>query len=220
MIVRSNGTRLLITQPDHAALAARIMAAWRAGGLTDSARRDAILLAVREHDNGWRELDASPILAPDGSVVDFMTAPDEMKQGVWPRAVQRLSAEPWTAALVAQHAIHVYRRYRASAAWTDFFARMESLRDEHVAASGESLETLLADYPFLRIGDLLSLTFCCGWTDEQKDDTGSPVSIRLRCERLVITPDPFEGADVPFEIGAREIGGAGVVLRGTASGRE
>jgi len=53
MIVRFDGSaQLLITQPDHAALAARIMRGWRANGFPDAPRHSVILHAIEEHDNG------------------------------------------------------------------------------------------------------------------------------------------------------------------------
>jgi len=54
MIIRPDGdTLLFITQPDHARLAADLLQHW-----TEAAghpRGDALAIAVREHDNGWRE---------------------------------------------------------------------------------------------------------------------------------------------------------------------
>ena len=106
MIVRQFAdSLLLITQPDHAHLAREVMG--RALPLARHPRRDAILLAVREHDNGWAEPDAEPIIGPSGDVADFIAAPIAVRQGVWPRAVARLAGDPWAAALVAQHAITV-----------------------------------------------------------------------------------------------------------------
>ena len=72
---------LICTQPDHAALAQHIMQHWRADGLPESPRRAAILLAVNEHDNGWREVDAAPIVDPaTGGIRDFINAPDEVRR--------------------------------------------------------------------------------------------------------------------------------------------
>src|SRR5688572_29016028 len=114
MIIRSTGpTRLLITQRDHASLAAHIMRHWRADGFPEKQRQHVILLAIDAHDNGWREIDASPLVDPGtGRILDFVHAPDHVRRGVWPRGVARLATAPYAAALVAQHAIHVYRRYR------------------------------------------------------------------------------------------------------------
>jgi Protein of unknown function (DUF3891) len=102
----------LITQPDHAHLAGAIMK--RCVPLAARPRRDAILLAIREHDNGWIEEDAAPAVNTEtGSIFDFVSAPLSVRHAVWPRGVRRLASTPWAAALVAQHAITVYDRFRS-----------------------------------------------------------------------------------------------------------
>ena len=75
MIVRNDeDTFLLITQPDHAQLAETLVSAIRTEpALTGPARR-TILLATREHDNGWAEVDALPMVDPaTGRPCDFMS---------------------------------------------------------------------------------------------------------------------------------------------------
>lgn len=211
MIVRSDGSsQLLITQPDHAALAACIMRGWRANGLPDAPRQSVILYAVEEHDNGWREVDAAPVVdGVTGRILDFVSAPARIRRMVWPRGVERLAATPYAAALVAQHAVHVYRRHRSDPGWTPFFAEMEAVRNRHLDIANQrqpaplTLDDLLRDYFFVRAGDLASLTFCNGWTGIQTDDAG--YAIRLEGTRLAITPDPFEGREVALEIAAREL---------------
>jgi hypothetical protein len=202
MIVRLVDDSLyLITQPDHARLAGTAMA--QCTPLTSRPRRDAILLAITEHDNGWTEEDAAPAIDPaTGQVVDFVSAPLSIRQGVWPRGVSRLAGHPWAAALVAQHAITVYERFRSDAAWTTFFARMEATRDAMLRASGIPLGDLAADYAFVRLGDLISLAFCAGWSDEQRFDEWT---VQLSGTRVVITPDLFGGAEIPIQITARVI---------------
>ena len=182
------------------------MRAWRAGGLPDSTRRASILFAIAKHDNGWSEVDAAPIVDEGtGAVLDFVAAPGEIRRAVWPRGVERLAAVPHAAALVAQHAVHVYRRYRDNPDWAVFFTDMESHRDRFRDRAGISAADLLEDYFFLRIGDLASLTFCNGWTDAQQDDSGSGYTVRLAGGRLTIAPDPFEGREVPLQIAALEL---------------
>jgi Protein of unknown function (DUF3891) len=204
VIVRSVGpSQLLITQPDHAALAARIMNEWRAGGFPDASRRSDILFAIAEHDNGWREVDATPIVDQDGRVHDFVSAPDPIKWSIWPRAVERLATRPYAAALVAQHAVHVYRHKRDDKDWTPFFSEMEALRDRYLQAARIAMDDLLKDYPFVRIGDLASLTFCNGWSEQQVDDVRH--AIRFDGSRLTISPDPFEGRQFAIEVNAREL---------------
>ena len=207
MIVQRRGDRQwLITQPDHAALARTIMANWRTNGFPESGRRADILIAVDEHDNGWRETDAQPIVDASGTVLDFMTAPAEVRRGVWSRGIRRLAGSPYAAALVAQHAIHIYRRYRGEQGWDPFFAEMESARDHHLEIAGHrNQDELRRDYVFLRIADLASLSFCCGWTETQTDDSGSGHAVRLEGTRLIITPDPFGGRQVPIAVPGREL---------------
>jgi hypothetical protein len=205
MIVRPAGSsQLLITQPDHAALSARIMREWRAGGFADNPRRDAILLAIADHDNGWHEVDAAPVVDEQtGRIHDFVSAPDPIKRAIWPRGVERLGATPYSAALVAQHAVHVYRHKRDDSDWTPFFGEMETLRDRYLGIAGLGMNDLLADYVFVRIGDLASLTFCNGWTEQKVDDVS--YAIRYDGTRLRISPDPFEGRQAQIEVRAREL---------------
>jgi hypothetical protein len=236
MIVRVNGSsQLLITQPDHAALAARVMRQWRADGFPDAPRQASILLAIEEHDNGWREVDAAPVVdVVTGRILDFICAPDPVRRAVWPRGVERLATTPYAAALVAHHAVHIYRRYRSDPHWAPFFTDMEAARDRHLhAAAPLTPDDLLREYFFLRVGDLISLTFCNGWTDVQTDDAG--YAIHLEGARLTITPDPFAGRQVSLEIAARELpnrpfrspseaqqmfsGARDVVVTGIASGQ-
>ena len=204
IIRRVSNSQLLITQPDHATLAARIMRQWVAGGLIDSPRRETILLAVEQHDNGWKEIDASPLLDAGGRVLDFIAAPDDVKRDVWPRGIDRLAATPYAAALVAEHALHIYHRNRNKHDWVSFFEQIETARERYLLAAGQgTLDELRKDYFFVRAGDLASLTFCNGWTDVQSDD--SEPSFHLTGDRLVITPDPFDGGRVSMTIDAREL---------------
>ncbi len=222
MILRPHGSnRLAITQPDHAALAGRIVGAWRANGLPESPRRDDVLLAVAEHDNGWREIDDSLLVDPaTGAVRDFMTVPAHVKRSVWSRAIARLAATPYAAALVAHHASHVYGRYRSDETWLPFFAEMDASRDRILRdVPVVTRDDFLADYVVLRIGDLASLAFCTAGT-MLGGEFG--YTVRLDGTRVVITPDPFEGADVPFSIDGHEIEGytfeRRVTLTGIATG--
>lgn len=202
MIVRRahDGVQL-ITQPDHAHLARRIME--HCVVLQSRPRRDAILRAIGEHDNGWEEADAAPILDPDtGTAVDFINAPLRVRHGVWPRGISRLASDPWAGALVAHHALTVYERFRADTTWTPFFAEMEAERNTRLHASGLSLDDLAGDYPFLRLADLISLTFCTGSVSEERFRDWT---IRLVDSSVIIRPDVFGGTTIPFEVQAKEI---------------
>ena len=202
MIVRQAGERVqLITQPDHAHLARTVME--HCVPLATHPRRREILHAIGEHDNGWTEEDAAPrVNLATGQIFDFVGAPASVRQSVWPRGVARLSNDPWAAALVAQHAITVYERFRADSEWDSFFAGMEASRDTMVRASERSLDILLPDYAFVRLADLISLAFCVGWKDEQRF---AEWTVQCVGDRVVVRPDAFGGKKVPIQIEAREI---------------
>jgi uncharacterized protein DUF3891 len=191
----------LITQPDHAHLARAIME--HCVPLAARPRRDAILHAIDEHDNGWAEEDAAPTVDPrTGNVVDFVSAPVHVRHAVWPRAIARLADDAWAAALVAQHALTVYDRFRSDAEWTSFFAEIETTRGAMLGASALPLNDLLADYAFVRLADLTSLAFCTGSTDEQRFGDWT---IQLSGTRVVVTPDAFGAAEIPIEVRARRV---------------
>ena len=201
MIIRTNPTTLtFITQPDHAHLSRHVMQ--HCVALAGHPRAEAILHAIGEHDNGWAEADAAPIVDGNGAPFDFINAPAEVRQEVWPRAAGRLAQDPWAAALVAHHAVTVYDRYPPDPAWASFFPAMEASRDELVRASGGRFEDLIDDYRFVRLGDLISLVFCTGLTEQQQfaewTVAGSGTSV-------IVTPDPFGGRIVPMEVTAREL---------------
>jgi hypothetical protein len=219
MIVREDGEHLwLIAQSDHAALAAELMRAWRADGLVERATRPATLMATTLHDIGWAEFDASPSVdASSGRPIDFINAPVPVKQAVWLEALDVLPARStYVAALVAQHALTIYRRFRLEEQWRAFFARMEYHRDHWFATdvrpdggSGGLLDppagqrlTFLQDYATLSTGDLLSLTFCNGWGERHMAEG---YEIVLSNQQLCVAPDPFGGQRVPFEVRARRI---------------
>jgi hypothetical protein len=191
----------LITQPDHAHLARSIME--HCVPLAARSRRDAILHAIAEHDNGWAEPDATPTLdSSDGHILDFVSVPLSVRHAVWPRGIARLADDPWAAALVAQHALTVYGRFRSDSGWTAFFAEMEMRRDAMVRASGIPLDDLVADYPFVRLGDLISLAFCTGSADQQQVGDWA---VQLSGTRVVVTPDVFGGAEIAVEVTAKTI---------------
>ena len=202
MIVQDRADHiLLITQPDHARLARRIFEQWPA--LFQHPRRDTLLLAIGGHDQGWADSDAAPLAEPStGAVVDFVHAPLELRQRWAVTSVQRLAADsPWAAALVAEHGLTVYARYRTEPEWAEYFEGLTTLRDGLLRVAGSSYETLVDDYVFLRLADLVSLTFCTGWDDDQRfrewsiQRVATQVHVRPREQNVVI----------PFSITARRL---------------
>ena len=205
VIIRTSGDELLLIQQiDHAALAERLISAWRPGDFPVSPQRAEILFATRRHDDGWIDDDRTPLVDPStGGLLDYVHAPDDVRRAIWPRGVERLAPFPYPAALVAQHALHLFDKYRADPEWSGFFDRMERLRGANLAAAADRTEEeLRRDYFFVRMADLLSLQFCDDWREPQRfgDFESWWDGTRLR-----ITPDPFGGATVSMTITARRL---------------
>jgi hypothetical protein len=207
MIVRSVAEGLLlVSQPDHAALAAEILEHWEVDDLGRE-WRDTLLYATRQHDNGWLDVDPRPSLDERGRPFDFIGAPDDVRQGIWPRAVRRLSiARPLVGALVAQHALAIFARYEGQTAWAPFFADVASLRDRQLAAGGASSGAARAlftrAYALLHMADLASLVFCNGWTEAHIDGGHRFILVH---DTLTISPDPFRGRVVDLRVKGRLI---------------
>lgn len=207
MIIRRLGSSLqLITQPQHAVLAARIMREWRADHFPESPQKASILLAIEQHDNGWAEVDDALVVdEATGQLLDFIELPDALKRDTSSRGIERLAADPYAAALVAQHRLHVYRRYADHPDWRTFFETVTAARNAYLDAAGRaSLDGLLRDYTFVRGGDLASLAFCNNWTEVDPDGCG--YAIRVQGTSMILSPDPFGGRTIEIEIEAREIG--------------
>jgi hypothetical protein len=211
MIVRpaADGTLILITQPDHARLAATLVCAWTAAVPVPASSRAAVLFGIAQHDNGWHEVDRAPILnRGTARPHDFMDLPPGMKRDIWPRGIQRVATDsPLAAALVAEHALTLHAHRRLDPEWRDFFARVEEMQEallrRGTAETGITREDFDRSYDLLYVGDVLSLVFCSRWTDPTE---ARGYVITLEGDDLLrISPDPFHGARVRFEVTARAI---------------
>jgi len=181
------------------------MLTWQRDHFAESPRRASILRAIEQHDDGWTEVDESLVVdEASGRLLDFIELPDGLKRDASSRGIERLSSDPYAAALVAQHRLHVYRRYAEHPEWSAFFAEMKAARDSYLGATEHgSLDDLLRDYTLVRAGDLASLTFCNNGTDVAAEECG--YAMRLEGTTLFIAPDPFGGRTVEIDIDAREI---------------
>ncbi|HEX6975621.1 MAG TPA: DUF3891 family protein [Vicinamibacterales bacterium] len=199
---RDHASWLCIQQVDHAAMAAEIMAEWNE--LRHHPRKDAILFAVRHHDNGWVEEDAKTHVDEAGEPLDFISVPVPVKHRIWPRAVARFERErPYESALIAQHALTVHGQQRLDGQWRPFFDTMEGLRAHLLERCGAWANAALdEDYRFVQMGDQLSLIFCNGWTAPFPRHGGRSI---LKGTTLETTPDPFDGRAVRMQVQAKRI---------------
>jgi hypothetical protein len=209
MIVRDEGTTLLlITQPDHAQLAAELVAAIQTEPALRGPARDIILTATREHDNGWAEVDAAPTIDPAaGRPRDFMTGPAAVKHELWLCGITRAAKiDILAGALVAEHAVTVYGYRRQDPEWRPFFDSIIAIRDDLLQQigmlTGARRDVFQSEYRCVQLGDAFSLQFCNGWTEPAATFEYRAV---MEGATLVISPDPFAGATIPLRVLGRRI---------------
>ncbi|HEX9944398.1 MAG TPA: DUF3891 family protein [Thermoanaerobaculia bacterium] len=168
MIVVPEGSRLLlVTQPDHAHFSGELLSLWRAGGVPAHPRRDDLIFAAREHDNGWREADAAPRWDHGrGRPHDFLTLPRQERIEVWERGTCRFAAErPYAALLITRHALNLFAGRRAEEGWAPFLDFLQDFERSLLGETGVPREALEADYRWIDLADQISLAACNRWRE-------------------------------------------------------
>lgn len=204
MIVLSQNDRFrCVTQSDHAALAAEIFALWRLDGMPDHPRREALLRAIREHDNGWRETDAAPLVdIASGAPHDFRSLPGGARDALWERSTTRHAAnDPYVALLITTHALRLHEDRRHETSWTAFLERMEMRWQELSLLAAIDEATVTADYRLLALADTVSLALC-GASIPRFQRAG--YTAQLAAETLHLKPFPLAGATT-FRLNCRSI---------------
>jgi hypothetical protein len=198
-----DGRLLVVTQNDHAHLAAELLSLWRRDGLPEHPRRRQLLVAAREHDNGWREADSAPRYDREsGRPLDFVAVPQELRREIWRRGVERFrSRDAWVALLILQHAISLHRSLEDDEEWAPLLEEWRRTRQELLDESAAPAEDLDQDYRWIELTDLLSLGLCSGWS-RRRELHG--YRIELRPGALRLDPFPFAGATT-FRVAGRTI---------------
>jgi hypothetical protein len=207
MIVRDHGSELvLVTQPDHARFAGELMGLWREAPLVDHRRRDDLLFAVREHDNGWRETDAAPLCDPErGRPHDFLSIPAAERAAIWSRGTRRFEERrPYAALLITLHALAVDPAPPGGAGGDgELRAELVERRDRLLAAAGVRRREAARDRRLLDLADLLSLAACSGWRDPQERH-GVRARFDPEIHTLCLDPFPLAGATT-FRVPCRRL---------------
>jgi hypothetical protein len=202
VIVVDEGEELrIVTQPDHARFAAELLSLWRSDGLPDHPRRNQLLFAVREHDNGWREADAAPRIDPTTQrLCDFTDFPETDRLEVWMRGILRFAkSQPYVALLVAEHAESLHHHPRPG--WQELLGQIATLRQEWLDRAGLDHAQVRADYRYLNLADALSLAYC---TSRREPLERHSLTALVEGETLRLEPFPLAGATT-FQIPARRI---------------
>lgn len=200
---------LVVRQADHARLAGEMIALLRDPELVAHARRNELLRAVAEHDNGWWEEDAAPRFDPGtGGPLDFRRLPTPTRHEIWLRGIERYAAEaPYAAALIAGHCLRVLPPAASEPGREEFRASATARRDELLVAADWTLDEATRDDRWLRLGDELSLAAATadatlvalpGWR-LAVEELENRIELRL-------APFPWSGA-LTLRLEVRRIGG-------------
>ncbi len=172
---------LLVTQRDHAALAAELSqrACVSAALGSDPAVRQEVEWTIRHHDDGWQDWDEAPGFAddPPGRPRSFDEMRVEDAHAIWTRSIQEARRRgPLAAWLVIRHFLHL-RSVSSSAAdpaaerfarqfepladtcWREWLEAAKFAGHSGVAAS-DPAEVALQGLDRLRWADRLSLCLC------------------------------------------------------------
>lgn len=189
MIVSSHdGLLRCVTQTDHAHLAAEILSLWVTDGLPEHPRRRELLLAAREHDNGWQEADSAPFHDPaTGRPHDFLTLPREERWRIWLRGPRRHAGrEPYASLLITRHALELHGDRGGDPEWAEVFAAWRTLEEELFEATRAAAATVAEDYRWIDLTDVLSLAACGGF-----DRPFERYGFRGEAAGGVLSIDPF-----------------------------
>lgn len=177
----------MITQNDHAHFAAELLSLWQRNGLRDHQRRDSLLFAARQHDNGWFEVDAAPPCNDKGRPHDFMSIPLFMRQEIWHRCTSRYAnQDTYGNLLIVQHALHLHRSRLDDPSWSEPIAHWQELRQELLDNGDVDEVQLIDDYRWIDLTDHLSLAVCNLWRDPIEQ-----YGYRARLHDTTLELDPF-----------------------------
>ena len=197
IVTERDDALLLITQPDHAALAGSLMALWRGDGLPNHPHRGELLLAIREHDNGWREVDAAPrVNTETGRPLAFHELSHEDRIGLWRRGVRRYAVErPFAAQLILRHALAIHQPYWDSEDWGEFRGELAELELELRERSPVAPSLVESSYRFVEFADTLALGACGALgAHHGKESIGGGYRFEVEFGRIGLAPFPLAGA--------------------------
>ena len=227
------GAWLLISQVDHAHLAAQIAERWgnsHVAALPDAAR---LVPAIREHDAGWAEWERSPQIDPASGIPrSFLEMPMAVATAIWSRSIARAAADSPAGGLwvsrhfcwLAELAQKNRRSEPAEVAAVDEFLREQRVGQLFQAdASRESVsnpqrvrqESLTyeeAGFRWLQFFDGLSLWLCCAPRDRPHSlpiPGGGELWLKPRGDtsagRIQLVPYPLDRPQITLTVTTRRV---------------
>ncbi len=221
MIRRQDGNDwLLISQLDHAQVAADVAAAWDGTAVAPLPFRDLLLPAIRHHDDGWEEWEALPTIDPlNGKPRDFTEMLLPVALDIWMHSIARCAdlspqAGLWVSrhfCYLAEHAMTSHKDNAAERTALQSFLRIQqSFQSESWASVGEPLtaEHIETGFRHVQFFDRVSLWICCARRDKPTTMTtpaGESMQFTPRgATTIAVAPSAFTSS-VELSVTARRI---------------
>ncbi len=214
---------LAITQPAHALISGRILAAWGAPLHADT------VLAAEQHDIAWLDWEVSPSFDPETGRPHFFRHIGAASHApMWERGVERALAA-WgrrVALLLSRHGSTIYERFsdrhRSSGtiarteddrAAQAYLARHRQLQDGWMRALGLEAEDVAREADLLAFVDILSLVLCGALPAPSRLDVAGRTVILKAVAGTInaysLAPWPLAVDEIVFETEARALPASG-----------
>ncbi|MBV8207123.1 MAG: DUF3891 family protein [Acidobacteria bacterium] len=182
---------LLVTQPDHAALAGELAAALAAEWMPRLS--PAAIAAIAAHDEGWRPFDTRPSFRPGARPASFIEIPSPDFLAAWNASIEHAATlSPLAGAMVSRHFCRLLRGKPEDSAFDRFLAGEAERRAALERGITEPEIEALVDV--LQFCDLLSLYLCCGATERThfpQSFAGRTLEVMRSGEGYQVSPWPF-----------------------------
>lgn len=155
---------LLFEQHEHARVCGELAEAWREDFFQGIEWRDSVIYAIHEHDNGWIELDKSPLLNETNnlpfSFIDYPLAP---KLKAYKSCIDRVVKKDLYAGLLCSLQYSSFFEKYSNGRGEDFLSyeqkRQKQLKQK-LSLDNSQEETLAFHFQLLQFCDHLSLYLC------------------------------------------------------------
>lgn len=193
---------IAIKQEDHAAFAGFLLEHWSDHNFAHDPERDEIILATREHDNGWHEFDAKPELDENtGLPVSFMTISADQAFAIWQRGSRKfIESDPFVALLITHHAYSLHEQtHKRDPDWKSFFTEFAQQRAGLRTQLGLAHPQVERAYSYLRMMDWFSLAYCMNYDlGLEKQEQYAGYHFKRDGAELLMRPYPFDAKDLRY----------------------
>ena len=203
-------------------LAGEIIALWGNDAFTRPRPFEEVVLAVAEHDSGWKEWDSLPKINPEnGYPANFMEMESADQYNIWKGSyLGHAAVHPYASSLIALHFDRFNEKSLSKNPENGKAKLLEREIREFVSANvgveitPDDLSALPPDVKinlrFVQVGDIISLTLCHGWEEMEIKDVpvdydGNTALVKITSSdgfNFTMEPHPFAASVIKCSVPA------------------